>query len=190
MAHARSSRTASGEDWSRRLKQACRAHAIEAWEDAQIRGLCAQGAFEVAMQAILDTPVEDIMSASSGPSSIVIKRVYEPVSDDDGLRVLVDRLWPRGIAKSEASWNHWLKDLAPSDELRKWFNHDAEKWKAFGQKYRTELKAHHDDLIKLLDEAKGRSLTLLYSAKDTKHNQAVILQSVLQQLQKKRAHHA
>lgn len=105
-----------------------------------------------------------------------VKRVYEPGKDQDGYRVLVDRLWPRGLTKQKAKINLWLKDIAPSNELRKWFAHDPEKWDDFQKKYLQELKRNKGllDKIKQLENEKG-IVTLLYAARDTKHNNAKVL---------------
>lgn len=113
--------------------------------------------------------------------AISIKRAYDKMEDTDGTRVLVDRIWPRGKSKKELSIDYWLKDLAPSTDLRKWFDHDEEKFKEFEQKYKKELesgkqKESFDQLKKI---AKDDSVTLIYGAKDTKHNQAVVLQKLL-----------
>src|SRR6266700_3199338 len=99
-----------------------------------------------------------------------VKRVYEKAEAKDGWRVLVDRLWPRGMKKEAAKIDQWMKDVAPSDALRKWFGHDAKKWGDFHKKYRAELK-------KL--EKEHRTLTLLFGARDEEHNQAVVLAEVL-----------
>lgn len=111
--------------------------------------------------------------------SIAIKRVYEPFSKADGYRILVDRLWPRGIKKEGAHVDLWLKEVAPSTALRKWFNHEPEKWKSFLTKYRTELKesAALEELTALLRQHK--TVTLLYGAKDEQHNQAVALKQFM-----------
>jgi len=110
---------------------------------------------------------------------IAIKRVYEPAAKDDGLRVLVDRLWPRGLSKEEADIDLWAKDVAPSSELRKWFGHDPAKWKEFQAKYRRELDSQKTALQDLVEQAGEQPLTLLYGARDTEHNQAVVLKDVL-----------
>lgn len=111
---------------------------------------------------------------------IVIKRVYEPRSGDDGYRVLVDRLWPRGVSKEKAALDLWMKDIAPSDGLRKWFNHDPAKWEEFEKRYKEELK-NNDDLLEQLKnlEKEHKKLTLLYGAHDEQHNQAIVLADVL-----------
>lgn len=107
------------------------------------------------------------------------KRVYEPATHDDGVRVLVDRVWPRGIRKEDAHVVEWLKDVAPSTALRQWFNHDPERWDAFRERYAEELESHPEDLAALRALAHGKRLTLVYSARDTEHNQAVVLQQLL-----------
>ena len=108
---------------------------------------------------------------------LTIKRVYEQKSAQDGFRILVDRLWPRGVSKEKAGVDVWLKDIAPSDALRKWFGHDPKKWSEFVKKYQEELAKNTQSLVtlkKLLKEHK--TVTLVYGAKDTQHNQAVVLQ--------------
>lgn len=111
--------------------------------------------------------------------AIKIKRVYEPASASDGYRVLVDRLWPRGISKEKASVDLWLKEVGPSDELRKWFGHDPAKFTDFASRYEQEL-ATNPALAELKKLASEREVvTLVYSAKDEAHNQAVVLQDYL-----------
>jgi uncharacterized protein YeaO (DUF488 family) len=110
---------------------------------------------------------------------IQIKRVYEPPAKTDGFRVLVDRVWPRGLTKSDAAVDLWMKDVAPSTQLRKWFNHDPARWKVFQEKYRAELRQRNSELDELRAHAAKRRLTLVYSAKDTEHNQALALLDVL-----------
>jgi len=118
-------------------------------------------------------------------TSICIKRVYEPAVKADGFRVLVDRLWPRGISKKTVAADVWMKEIAPSSALRKWFDHDPAKWTAFGKKYKAEL-SDSDILPVLLEYCKKQAtITLLYSAKDEKHNQALVLQQLLVSLLKK-----
>ena len=111
---------------------------------------------------------------------IGIKRAYEPWSGQDGFRILVDRLWPRGISKQEARIDLWLKDIAPSSELRKWFAHDPEKWEEFQKRYREELEHSAKAVREFLDAVNGRPIiTLVYGAKDEEHNQAVVLRQFL-----------
>jgi uncharacterized protein YeaO (DUF488 family) len=111
---------------------------------------------------------------------IQVKRVYEQRSRTDGLRVLVDRLWPRGLSKERAAISVWLKDLAPSTELRKWFAHDPAKWKQFQTRYRKELREKRDVLETLRQKNKERTVTLLYGARDEEHNEAIVLKKVLE----------
>lgn len=107
---------------------------------------------------------------------IRIKRVYEPVDKQDGFRILVDRLWPRGLSKESAAIDLWFKEIAPSTELRKWFNHDPDKWPEFQKRYKAELKAKQA-LVKELRalQKKQHTVTLLYGAKEERFNQAVVL---------------
>lgn len=108
-----------------------------------------------------------------------VKRIYEAPAEDDGLRVLVDRLWPRGLKKENARVDQWLKDLAPSDELRKWFGHDPERWKEFREKYQQELHNRVEVFDQLREESKKRTVTLLFAAKDEERNNAVVLKELL-----------
>ena len=111
---------------------------------------------------------------------IAIKRSYEEWSGNDGFRILIDRLWPRGVSKEKAHLDLWLKDIAPSTELRKWFAHDPAKWQEFRNRYFQELK-EKEDLIKVIkDKLKEGSVTLVYSAKDEEHNDAVVLKEYLE----------
>lgn len=111
---------------------------------------------------------------------IKLKRIYEPYSKDDGYRILIDRLWPRGVSKEKAHMDLWLKEIAPENKLRKWFGHDPNKWKEFEKRYKSELKNKKNLLnqIKTLEQ-KNKTITLLYGAKDTIHNQAIILSEIL-----------
>lgn len=108
-------------------------------------------------------------------ASARIKRVYDAPSRTDGVRVLVDRLWPRGVSKESAALTLWLKEVAPSPALRKWFDHDPERWVEFRKRYRAELRANPVAVEVLRDILKSRRVTLLYSAHDTEHNQARVL---------------
>ena len=109
-----------------------------------------------------------------------IKRVYQEPARADGTRILVDRLWPRGLSKEKAQVDLWLKDIAPSTDLRKWFSHDPSKWTEFQARYRRELKSKADLVALLKEKAAKGPITLLYGAKDEVHNEAVVLQSLLQ----------
>ena len=111
--------------------------------------------------------------------AVVVKRAREAASIDDGMRVLVDRLWPRGLTKERVAADLWLREVAPSDALRRWFDHEPSRWIAFSHKYRAEL-ADRPDLLRLLDELRRSArLTLVYDAGDAEHNHAVVLQQLL-----------
>lgn len=116
---------------------------------------------------------------TSAPGHFSLKRVYLPVDNADGTRVLVDRLWPRGVTKREAHVDLWLKDVAPSPELRKWFGHTPDRFEEFRRRYRQELQERAPQLSKLHDLAKHGHVTLLYAAHDEVHNHAVVLARVL-----------
>ena len=113
--------------------------------------------------------------------TIIVKRIYDEPGSDDGTRVLVDRLWPRGIKKENAAIDLWLKEIAPSNELRKWFQHDPAKFAEFRQRYETELHAPEQQaaLAKLRQLAGQGPLTLLFAAKDSEHNNACVLRDIL-----------
>ncbi len=110
---------------------------------------------------------------------IQLKRVYEDPSEEDGTRILVDRLWPRGLTKEKARVDLWLKEIAPSNELRKWFAHDPGKWSEFKARYKAELKRNGPQLALLKQAIAKGTTTLLYGARDTEHNEAVVLQELL-----------
>lgn len=113
-------------------------------------------------------------------TNIRVKRVYEPAQADDGLRVLVDRLWPRGVSKERAAIDHWVRDVAPSDDLRRWFGHDPQKWSEFRRRYFAELGERPEALAGLRTLLAGRAqATLLYSAHDETHNNAQALAEYL-----------
>lgn len=107
------------------------------------------------------------------------KRVYEETEAGDGVRFLVDRLWPRGFRKDDLQMTAWLKEVAPSPGLRRWFGHDPAKWEEFQARYRAELEQNPDSWKPILEAARGGDVTLLYSARDTEHNSAVLLKSFL-----------
>jgi uncharacterized protein YeaO (DUF488 family) len=111
---------------------------------------------------------------------IQLKRVYESRGDNDGKKFLVERLWPRGVKKTALADAVWLKDVAPSTELRKWFGHDRKKWAEFERRYQVELKRHEEDLEPILQAARHGTVTLLYSSHDTEHNNAVVLLEYLE----------
>lgn len=108
-----------------------------------------------------------------------IKRVYEEPAKQDGYRILIDRLWPRGLTKEKAVVDLWLKEIAPSTELRKWFNHEPEKWPDFQKKYLAEIKVNKEALSTLKEKMKQGKITLVYSAKDEEHNDARVLLAYL-----------
>jgi uncharacterized protein YeaO (DUF488 family) len=112
-------------------------------------------------------------------AELQIKRVYAEPSQDDGKRILVDRLWPRGLTKEKARVDLWLKEVAPSNELRKWFAHDPKKWPEFERKYIEELKAVGEPLALLRQQVSQGKVTLLYGARDEEHNEAVVLLKML-----------
>ena len=120
------------------------------------------------------------MTESATELDIRFKRAYEPPSKADGMRVLIDRLWPRGVTKARAAIDHWFRDLAPSTELRKWFSHDPAKWPEFQRRYRAELDKHPDAWQPILDAAKRGKVTLLFSSHDAEHNNVVALTAYLE----------
>ncbi|HYK90572.1 MAG TPA: DUF488 domain-containing protein [Acidobacteriota bacterium] len=112
---------------------------------------------------------------------IKLKRVYETAGPKDGTRILVERLWPRGIKKTSLQLDSWLKDAAPSAELRRWFSHDPQKWGEFSCRYYGELNAHPDAWKPILDAARRGTVSLLYSSHDQEHNNAVALKRYLEE---------
>lgn len=108
-----------------------------------------------------------------------LKRVQDPATRDDGTRILVDRLWPRGVSKANAKLDEWFKEIAPSDALRKWFGHDPARWDAFERRYHKELDAQPELVKQLRSSAKRGIVTLLFAAKDTEHNNAIALKNYL-----------
>jgi len=111
---------------------------------------------------------------------IKLKRIYDPYAESDGKRVLVDRLWPRGIKKEAAGLDLWLRDIAPSDALRKWFAHDPSRWQEFKKRYRKELEGRKEMIDDLRAEVRRKTVTLLFSAKDTERNNAVALKEIIE----------
>jgi uncharacterized protein YeaO (DUF488 family) len=110
---------------------------------------------------------------------VKIKRIYDPASPDDGKRIYVDRLWPRGMKKEEVKMDEWLKDISPSDSLRKFFGHDPSKYEEFKNRYTKELENHSEVLERVRKESKKETVTLLFSAKDIEHNNATVLKEML-----------
>jgi len=117
---------------------------------------------------------------------IRVKRTYEPPARGDGWRVLIERLWPRGMKKEALAADDWLKEVAPSTELRKWFDHRVERWDEFRRRYREELKVHPDAWRPIVEAARRGTVTLLYSAHDTLHNGAIVLRDYLMERTAKR----
>ena len=118
---------------------------------------------------------------------INVKRIYEDAKSDDGIRILVDRLWPRGVSKDDAKLDEWLKDIGPSTELRKWFNHDSDKFEQFKKRYKEELKngdskESFEKLKKIVTDHEDQQVTLLFGAKNETENQAVVLKEMLDDL--------
>lgn len=114
------------------------------------------------------------------------KRVYEPVEKDDGQRILVDRLWPRGVSKERAHLDAWRKDLSPSKELREWYHHDTDKWTEFRERYLQELKdrGEMDELKEIAKDARSQNITLVFAASATKHSNAEILAELIEEMDK------
>jgi uncharacterized protein YeaO (DUF488 family) len=111
--------------------------------------------------------------------AVKVKRIYDPAAKSDGYRVLVDRLWPRGIKKENAAIDEWSREVAPSQELRHWFGHDPERFNEFRRRYLGELRDHEEELQALRDRARKGTVTLLFGARDTEHNNAAVLAEVL-----------
>ncbi len=119
------------------------------------------------------------MNMRLAAANVKLKRAYEPAAASDGTRVLINRLWPRGVSKDAAAVDLWLKELAPSTELRKWFGHDPARWAEFQQRYTAEVLAHPQTFEQLRDLARQGPVTLVYSAHDEQHNDAVVLRGLL-----------
>ncbi|NHO30169.1 DUF488 family protein [Acetobacter farinalis] len=120
------------------------------------------------------------MASAHSCADIQVRRIYEAPSPEDGARVLVDRLWPRGVSKERAALDLWLKDIAPSTELRQWFGHEPARWTGFRERYRAELEANPACVAQLETLARKGRLTLLFGARDTEQNEAVVLAEYLQ----------
>jgi uncharacterized protein YeaO (DUF488 family) len=119
------------------------------------------------------------MTRSIPASNVRLKRAYEPPEKSDGTRILVDRLWPRGVSKEEAELDQWIKEISPSAELRTWFGHDPRRWDEFQSRYRAELAEHSDMVKDLRARAREGTITLVYSARDEVHNDAIVLRDVV-----------
>jgi uncharacterized protein YeaO (DUF488 family) len=118
------------------------------------------------------------MSTKIAADNIRLKRAYEQPVPADGTRILIDRLWPRGVTKAAAALDQWVKDIAPSTALRKWFGHDPARWEEFRSRYIAEIREHPDALRNLRDQARQGPITLVYSAHDEAHNDAVVLRDI------------
>jgi uncharacterized protein YeaO (DUF488 family) len=118
-------------------------------------------------------------AAGAAHANLKLKRAYEPPTSEDGTRVLVDRLWPRGVRKADAALDGWQKELAPSTALRQWFGHDPARWPEFRKRYLAEIRSHPEPVKRLREIARHRPLTLVYSARDELHNDAVVLRDYL-----------
>ena len=122
------------------------------------------------------------MTKSPFPAShLRLKRAYVPAEPEDGVRILIDRLWPRGVSKAKAALDDWMKEIAPSSGLRQWFGHDPARWPEFQRRYKSELRQHAEELEHIRALAKAKTVTLVYSAHDEKHNDAVVLKDILLQ---------
>jgi uncharacterized protein YeaO (DUF488 family) len=119
------------------------------------------------------------MSGTIPAANVRLKRAYEPPAPSDGARILVDRLWPRGLSKAAAALDQWVREAAPSTALRKWFGHDPARWQEFRRRYAAELRERPDGLRALRDRARRGTITLVYSAHDEAHNDAVVLRGLL-----------
>lgn len=119
------------------------------------------------------------MGSAIAQKNIKLKRAYERSASNDGVRVLVDRLWPRGVRKADAAIDHWMKDVAPSTTLRRWFGHEPARWEEFRRRYRGELNEHQKQLNELRGLARHGAITLVYAARDQAHNEAVVLRDLL-----------
>lgn len=119
------------------------------------------------------------MSKKIAADHIKLKRAYEPATSDDGTRILIDRLWPRGVRKADAAIDEWMKEIAPSTALRKWFGHEPERWPEFRRRYRSEIEQHSEQFQRLRALGQRGRITLVFSAHDEAHNDAVVLKEML-----------
>ncbi|HEU4630998.1 MAG TPA: DUF488 family protein [Gemmatimonadaceae bacterium] len=117
--------------------------------------------------------------AAKRRDALRLKRAYEPAAPSDGYRILVDRLWPRGLSRQKAAIDEWMKEIAPSTELRQWFAHDPEKWPEFQRRYRAELRPHADLVRRIAERAAHGPVTLVFGARDEAHNDAVVLAALV-----------
>ena len=153
--------------------------AINGWNRLAIAFRTVPGTFQLGKPAAIGTSIRWPQRTRRDGPMITVKRAYDPVSPGDGTRLLVERLWPRGVSKARLRIEAWLKEVAPSTALRRWFNHDPEKWDEFRTRYRRELDAHAETWRPIVSAARRGPVTLVYSAHDTAHNNAVALQEYL-----------
>lgn len=119
------------------------------------------------------------MSTKIAAANVRLKRAYELQAPSDGTRILIDRLWPRGVTKAAAAIDQWVKEIAPSTALRQWFGHDPDRWQEFRRRYAAELREHAEELSAIRSQARRGKVTLVYSAHDEAHNDAVVLRDIL-----------
>jgi uncharacterized protein YeaO (DUF488 family) len=119
------------------------------------------------------------MSKRIASDHVRLKRAYEPPAADDGTRILIDRLWPRGVKKTDAAIDEWMKEIAPSSALRKWFGHEPGRWQEFRRRYQSEIRQHPEQFEQLRTLARHGPITLVFSARDEAHNDAVVLKDLL-----------
>ena len=119
------------------------------------------------------------MSKRISADHVRLKRAYDAPAPDDGTRILIDRLWPRGVKKADAAIDEWMREIAPSTELRKWFGHDPRRWEEFRRRYQAEIRQHTDEYKRLRALAQHGRITLVFSARDEAHNDAVVLKDLL-----------
>ena len=162
------------------VRTACLEAAVQAYDDAGIQGLCEEGRWECAIAAVRRLDLQTLIAARSAGShdraTLRIKRVYQSPAPDDGVRILVDRMWPRGLARATAALDAWMPAVAPSTALRRWFGHQSVRWPEFERRYTQELDAAPDTVQALTDRVRAGPVTLLYGARDEAHNHAVTLQ--------------
>jgi uncharacterized protein YeaO (DUF488 family) len=136
-----------------------------------------EGGGKALHRLVSDLP---LVKGEENAVKIKLKRIYEEYSSHDGYRILVDRLWPRGVSRDNAHVDEWLKEISPSAELRKWFAHDPERWKEFARRYQAELELNHEQVGQLYELiSREKVVTLLYAAKDDQHNNAVVLKNFI-----------
>jgi uncharacterized protein YeaO (DUF488 family) len=165
------------------VRDACLTAITDAYEDAGIQGLCGEGRWEAAVAAARTLDLRAVVDehASTPAETLRLKRAYDPPSADDGLRILVDRLWPRGLRRDQAALDAWLPEVAPSPALRRWFGHAPERWTEFVRRYTEELDAQPSAARALAARVRRRTATLIYAARDPEHNHALALRRYLRQ---------